>query len=130
MTHPNADVIRGAYEAFGRGDFDTVLGLWADDIVWHIGGRGPLSGDYHGKDEVMGFFAKLGELTGGTFRLAIHDVAATDEHVLAIVDITAERDGTGYANNAVHVWHMKDAKAVEFRGIMVDQYADDEFWSS
>jgi ketosteroid isomerase-like protein len=128
MAHPNADLVRNGYEAFGRGDFDAVLASWADDIEWHIGGRGPLSGDYHGKDEVMGFFAKLGELTDGTFRLGIHDVAATDEHVLAIVDLSADRKGAHYENNGVHVWHIRDGKAVEFRGIVVDQYKDDEFW--
>lgn len=30
----NADVVRGLYEAFGRGDVPSVLGLLAPDVDW------------------------------------------------------------------------------------------------
>jgi ketosteroid isomerase-like protein len=130
MAHPNAELIRGGYEAFARGDVDTVMGLLADDIVWHVPGHSPIAGDYHGHDGVMGFFGTLQEETGGTFRLEIHDVAATDEHVLAIIDFHAERHGHSRDANAIHVWHVRDGKAVEFRAVLIDPYADDEFWAS
>jgi len=129
MTHPNADVVRSGYEAFASGDVGTVMNLLADDIVWHIGGRSPLADDYRGHEGVMAFFGLLMELSGGTFRLDIHDVAATDVHVLAIVDYHAERDGHAIDGNSIHVWHMADGKAVEFRSVVVDPYPDDEFWS-
>lgn len=130
MTHPNAELVRGGYEALARGEVATVVGLLADDIVWHVGGCNPLAGDYHGHDGVMGFFGKLMDMTGGAFRLDIHDIAATDDHVLAIVDVRAEKDGRSYDGNAIHVWHVRDGKAVEWRAIAVHQYANDEFWSS
>ncbi len=129
MTHPNAELIRGGYEAFAQGDVPAVMERLADDIVWHIGGRNVLAGDYHGHDGVMEFFGKLMEVSGGTFGLTIHEVAATDRHVFVIVDIDAERDGTPYKGNAVHVWHIADGKVEQFRAIPVDAYAEDEFWS-
>src|SRR4051794_28647756 len=67
-------MISKGYEAFGAGDIQTVMDLFTDDIAWHIPGKNPLAGDYHGKDQVMGFFGKLMEMTGGTFRLTIHDL--------------------------------------------------------
>ncbi len=129
MTHPNADVIRSGYEAFGRGDIPAVLAVFNDDIVWHVGGRNLVSGDYHGHDGVIAFFTKLMEVSGGTFKLDVHDITASDGHQIAIVDLTAERDGRPYEGNSVHVWHLADGKVAEFRAIPVDPYLDDEFWS-
>jgi uncharacterized protein len=45
MTHPNAALLRRGYSAFTKGDIGTVLGVFADDISWHVPGRSPLSGD-------------------------------------------------------------------------------------
>jgi len=30
----NADTMRDAYDAFGRGDMDAVMATWTDDIRW------------------------------------------------------------------------------------------------
>ena len=65
MAHPNEDLIRQGYEAFGKGDMDTIRKLFADDIVWHAPGRNPMSGDYRGVDDVLAFFGKTIELSGG-----------------------------------------------------------------
>ncbi len=129
MTHPDAELIRTGYEAFGRGDIPTVLATFNDDIVWHVGGRNQLSGDYQGHDGVVAFFTKLMEISGGTLNLSVHDITASDNHVIAIVDLTAERDGRPWENNGVHVWHLADGKVAEFRSIPVDPYLADEFWS-
>ena len=59
MAHSNEDLARRGYDAFTRGDMQAVSDVFADDIVWHVGGRSPLAGDYRGKDEVLGFLAKL-----------------------------------------------------------------------
>ena len=93
MAHPNEDLVRRGFAAFGTGDTATLGELFADDIVWHAGGRSPIAGDYKGKDEVFGLFAQFAERTGGTFRVDIHDVLANDEHVVALTKGTAEREG-------------------------------------
>ena len=84
---------------------------------------------YHGHQEVMGFFGKLFESSSGTFRLDIHDIAGTDEHVMALVVLSGEKDGNSHTSNGAHVWHVKDGKATEFWGLTVDPYLEDEFWS-
>jgi ketosteroid isomerase-like protein len=122
-------VISKGYEAFGAGDIETVMDLFADDIAWHIPGKNPLAGDYQGKDQVMGFFGKLMETTGGTFRLTIHDLLASDDHVVGLCREQGQRDGKTLDENTVHVWHMRDGKAAEFWGITGDADAADEFYS-
>lgn len=129
MAHPNEDLVRRGFAAFGTGDLATLGQLFADDIVWHVGGRSPITGDYKGKDEVFGFFAQLAERAGGTFRVDVHDVLANDEHVVALTNGTAEREGKRLNDNGVQIFHVKDGKVTETWFHPGDQYAADEFWS-
>ena len=49
----NAALVKSAYDAFAHGDIQGPLAVLAEDILWHIPGRGPLSGDYRGHAEVL-----------------------------------------------------------------------------
>jgi ketosteroid isomerase-like protein len=122
--------IRNGYEAFARGDVPAVLENLDPSIAWHISGSGSLSGTYKGHDEVVGFFTQLSERSGGTFGLDIHDMLASDDHVIALVKESAERDGRHISFNVVHVWHLQDGKATEFWGIAEDQDFVKEFWDA
>ena len=129
MAHPNEDLVRRGFAAFGTGDFATLSELFADDIVWHAGGRSPIAGDYTGKDKVFGLFAQLAERAGGTFRLDVHDVLANDEHVVALVKVTAEREGKTLNDNGVQIFHVRGGRVTESWFHAADQYAADAFWS-
>ena len=52
-----------------------MLGIFDPNIQWHVPGRSPLSGDYKGHDEVIAFFSKTRELSGGTFSIEINEDA-------------------------------------------------------
>ncbi|MDH3189445.1 MAG: nuclear transport factor 2 family protein [Acidimicrobiia bacterium] len=54
--HPNLEAARAGYEAFAGGDLAAVSELMADDVVWHVGGSNMVSGDYQGKEAVLGLF--------------------------------------------------------------------------
>ena len=129
MAHPNEDLLRKGFAAFTSGDLNAVQEFFADDIVWHVPGKSPLAGDYKGRDEVLGFLAKTMELTGGTFKLEVHDILAGDEHAVALTTATAEREGKQLNNNGVQVLHIRDGKLTESWLHPADQYAADEFWS-
>ena len=129
MAHPNEDLVRRGYAAFGTGDVATLGALFADDVVWHVGGRSPITGDYKGRDEVLGFLAQLAERTGGTFRLDVHDVLANDEHVVVLVKGTGERQGKTLNDNGTQVFHVQGGKVTEQWFHPGDQTATDEFWS-
>jgi ketosteroid isomerase-like protein len=125
----DADLVRSGYEAFSKGDIPAVLDVFSPDIHWQISGRSGLAGDYRGHDAVLGFFGQLMERSGGTFALELVDLLASDDHVVALTRETGERDGRGSLDvRGVHIWRVVDGKAVEFRGIADDQYAEDEFW--
>jgi ketosteroid isomerase-like protein len=91
MSTENLDLIRQGYEAFGRGDITSVLGIFDPNIHWHIPGRSPLSGDYKGHDEVIAFFTKTQELAEGTFSIEINDMLANNQRVVVLCTVSAQR---------------------------------------
>ncbi len=113
--HPNVELLRKGYTAFGQGDLATVSDLMSDHIVWHSPGDSPLSGDFIGKEQTFGLFGKLLEITGGTFAQEMHDILANDEHGAVMVTATAQRpDGRSLRDRQVHIWHLVDGKTTEF----------------
>src|SRR6184192_2715548 len=60
-----------------------------------------------------GLFMRLVEATGGTFRPEPHDILANDEHGVALIILTAERNGKTITDNETHVVHFRDGKVAE-----------------
>jgi ketosteroid isomerase-like protein len=129
VAHPNEELLQQGFDAFSKGDMEAVAALFADDVVFHFPGRGPLAGDHRGKDQVLGVIAKQAEMTGGTFRLELHDIVANDEHGVALNVARAERGDKTWEDNSVLVFHIQNEKVSEFWLHPGDQYAGDEFFS-
>jgi ketosteroid isomerase-like protein len=113
IEHPNATTFRAGYEAFNRGDLNSVRGFLADDIVWHESGTSRFAGDQHGVEETLASFVDLATVTGGTFHLDVHDILANDTHATALVTAHWEFEGRAYEDKGVHVVHMRDGKIAE-----------------
>jgi ketosteroid isomerase-like protein len=128
-AHDNGELIRRGYEAFSKGDMETIANTFAPDIRWSISGRNQISGTYNGQEETFAFFGRLMELTDGSFSVAIHDLLATDDHVVVLAKESANRNGKSLDSDDVHVWHLADGRAVEFWGVSKDQHEVDEFWA-
>jgi uncharacterized protein len=126
----NAAAMRKGYEAFSRGDMDTLRNeLFTQDIVWHQGGRNQTSGEYRGVDQVLGLFGKLFQLTDGTFRVDVHDTLASEEHVVVLARVQATRGGKSIQHGEYsHVCHFLDGKLSEAWIVNVDPYEVDEFF--
>jgi ketosteroid isomerase-like protein len=124
--HPNVARIRDVYAAFARGDLAALGALFAEDLLWHQGGRNQLSGEYRGREAVFGFFGKVMEVTEGSFRADLHAVLADDEHSVGLVVLTASRGGRSIKINALDVMHLRDGKVLEWWTVPADQYVYDE----
>lgn len=124
-----AKLLRKGYQAYARGDVGEVMSVLANDLVWHLPGQGPLSGDIKGKTELAAYFDKKMELSGGTFRHEVHDVFGNDIRAVGIVSYTAERNGKALRTKSFHVADVENGQIAEFSEYFEDQYAWDEFWS-
>jgi hypothetical protein len=126
----NIEMARKGYQAFNELKLDEAMDTIADDIVWHAGGDGPISGDYKGKQAVMELLMKYGQLTEGTSEFDIHDILASEDHTVVIGTASATRHGRTHTSRFVDVVHPgEDGRAKEFWRFVEDQAADDEFLS-
>ena len=129
MAHPNEDLIREGLAHLERGDVEAFSRDLAPDIRWHFPGRHPLAGHHEGADQVGERFRRMGELSGGTYRMEVHDVIGNDEHVVALHTTRAEREGRQLEVLGVQVFHVRDGKVREVWSFHGDPPAVDEFWS-
>ncbi|MEA2460010.1 MAG: uncharacterized protein QOH90_187 [Actinomycetota bacterium] len=128
--HPNVERVRSGYNSFTSGDLEGVMNFFHKDIVFHVPGNNPVAGDYKGQDEVMGFFGRLMQETGGSFKLEVHDILANDDHGVGLVRQSGERNGKSLSMNVMQVFHIDaDGKATEFWGFPEDGAAVDAFWA-
>ena len=108
MEHPNAELYRRLTAAFQLGDIDTVKGALAPGLRWHEAGN----------PEVMGREAVLQQMSGAIRRIdgniAVHDVLANDEHVIAMINVALRKpDGAEIAYPAIEVAHISDGLIIE-----------------
>ena len=128
MGHPNAEIVGAAYQAFSAGDIAAVSDFIADNSVWHIKASGVLTGDYEGRDAILGFLGRLMEETGGTFKTEVHNVVADDDHAVALLDVTATRNGKSVAGKQAAVYHIQNGQSTEAWFLYDDGPAMAEIW--
>ena len=109
VEHPNATAYRRTAEAFRAGDHDTLTGLIAPDVVWHVPGEHPLAGDIRGRDALLEWFRRLPK----GFWLDEHDVLGSDDHVCALSIMGVRRDGVDVRTRVVSVFHYRNGQQAE-----------------
>jgi ketosteroid isomerase-like protein len=129
MDQPNASIIRKAYQDFTQGNIPAVFAVFDPAITWHVPGHSPLSGDFTGHDQIGGFFKRTLDLSGGAFSIDVHNVLADGDLVVALTTVKARRNGMAASFPEVHVWRLRNGKAVEFREYQGDEQREDRFWS-
>jgi uncharacterized protein len=117
VMNGNLDILRGAYEAFARGDVPTVLGVLAPDISWTEAEGFPYGGTYVGPEAVLtGVFMKLGTEWDG-YSAVPHEFIAQGDAIVALGTYSGKYKLSGKSFSApfAHVWNFRNGKAVRFR---------------
>jgi ketosteroid isomerase-like protein len=128
-VHPHEQLVRRLYAARARGDLAEVRAILAPDVIWHEPGPGDYTGQLRGADAVLRMHTRALELTGGTFRLELHDVLANDEHTVALVQWSARRGDRAPAGREVAVYHVRDGRVTEAWFHPDDAAVVDAFWA-
>ena len=125
--HPNAAAARRSYEAWNSGDLDVIREYFTDDAVLHLAGDNAMSGTYRGRDGVMDAIARASQ--GWGMHSELEALLASDDHVIAFVRVTSERDGKTLdvvVAQAVKV--NAEGKATEAWFLPNDQRGSDRFF--
>jgi ketosteroid isomerase-like protein len=129
VSHANADVVRSWTESVATRDVDRARALLDDNVVFHIGGHNPVSGDYIGRDHVLNDFFRRLNNTYDRIDVELHDVLANQEHVVALLERELHRGTRTLTSQAVGVYHVRNGRIAELWIHEADQAAMDEFAS-
>ncbi|GAA1938529.1 nuclear transport factor 2 family protein [Kitasatospora viridis] len=128
--HPHAALIRTGYDAFSRGDVETLKGMMTTDCTHHVPGSSPMSGDFKGADAVLGYYGRLASETNGTFRVDLRHVLVDGRgHVMSVHRFTAERAGKRIDMTGGIVFRVIGEKITDLDECVEDMTATDEFWA-
>jgi ketosteroid isomerase-like protein len=102
----------------------------AQNIVWHVPGHNPVSGEYRGFDEYMNLMPqRMAPLTRWDFTL--DDVMVNGDYVTAIFRVQGERNGKRINVRGSHLMRLDDdGRIAEGWGFTSDQDAVDHFFSN
>ncbi len=129
VGHPNEDLIRTAYDAFGRGDTDTVGELFADDIAFHVSGKSPSPAMTSARRK-----CSRSSAAGGVDRELVPYGDRRDPGERRVRRCASAMDGAARGEGPprrrhVSVFRIKDKKIADVWRHAGDVYAQDELFS-
>ena len=114
----NIGVVQRGYEAFGRGDIESLLALLDETITWATPGPAdlPMAGNRRGRAGVAEFFQTL-VATVDVLRFEPKQFVAQGDVVVVLGDDTSrvKATGTSIEFEWVHVFTLRDGKVVAFK---------------
>ena len=109
----DAELVRRGYEAFIAGDMEWLNEHLHENVVWHVPGHNITSGDYRGRENVLGFFARSVKIALPEFET--HDIVASDDHVVVLTTIRWRRTDNGetFEDRIGQIFHVDNDRVLE-----------------
>jgi ketosteroid isomerase-like protein len=127
--HPNAAVIRSAYEAVERGDMEAFTSVLDDDILWHESMPG-FEGTYRGHSEILSLLGRVFAQTAMELHgIEIDHVLADDTHAAVLLETTVTVGGRRERSRYVDVYRLHDGKLTEHWHLPLDPNAEAELYA-
>ncbi len=120
------EVVQRYYDALQSGDFDTAIGLFADDVSWWVLPSSPMAGLYEGKPAVLEMFSRATGLYAANepLRIEILHLTAEEDRCAAEIRIRARTArGDDYENYYHFLFFVRDGRIVHVREYVDTLYA-------
>lgn len=134
MASIDPELVKKAYGALSTGDEREISKYWDENMVWLVPGHNPLSGWYHGRTAFINFMKRVGELSGGSFKMETLTITTNEEYSTDITNNQGSRAGAPNVKLNIDVGHTlrwRNGKVIAGKGGIfgdgTDQY--DHFWS-
>ena len=125
----NAALVEAIFDAFARKEGMALRGLFAEDAVWRVPGRGAMAGTYRGREAIFRFLATLPKETDGTYRSELIDVLASDDRAAALYRARGERHGRTLELEQVLLFRIDGSGVREVLALPSDADAFETFWA-
>ena len=111
-----ADVLRDAYDALGRRDFEVLSGLADADFEMDLTDRVLNPATYRGAEGLARFLHEVDELWA-SMDLTVEQVLERDDEALAVLRVKLQGRGSGVQLNdrIAQWWTLRDGKLVGMR---------------
>jgi uncharacterized protein len=129
MEHNNAALMRKVDDALVAGDFPGFLALHTEDVVMHVPGSGPLSGDHYGRDGIAAVFQQEMSMLDAPPEMVPLDDLGSDDHAASLVLQRMKRAGRSYEGLQVIIARVRDGQLSEIWFRPQDQAAFDSFFA-
>lgn len=112
--HPNAARYRAMSAATSEGDMSGLDEAIADDVAWwEIGATEPV----RGKQALMERMQSFGDYN---MTAELHDVVANDDHLIALLAVTATKGDATLSYRTAEIYHVNEAGQVTERWAFSD----------
>ena len=125
----NVSTIQRGFEAFAKGDIETLKALFSPNARWDQAQTGILRGNYRGVQAILEFFGQLAHETEGSLRVEVLTMAASGDHVLVFERVTGERKGKTLDTKEALVFKLDSGIVTEVTELQSDYPTVAQFWS-
>lgn len=125
----NAALVRRVFDAFARREGLALRGLFAEDAVWTVPGRGVMAGTYRGREEIFRFLARLPKETDGTYGSELVDVLASGTRAAALYRARGTRHGRTLELDQLLLFRIENGLVREVLALPSDPDAFEAFWA-
>ena len=125
----NAAIVERIFDAFSRKEGLALRGLFAEDAVWSVPGRGVMAGTYKGREAIFRFLTRLQKETDGTYASELVDVLASDDRAAALYRARGARHGRTLELDQVLLFDVDDELVRRVLALPSDPDAFEAFWA-
>ncbi len=123
MKNSNTQTVQNIYEAFGRGDVDTIVSSVSDNVVWIDAGypEVPFGSNGRSKAQIPDFFQKLAASINYT-KFEPREFIEDDKNVIVLGFHEGSVPSTGktISQDWVMVWKFDDKGKVKYYRSFLD----------
>lgn len=118
--------IRSSYAALMSGDAERAAGLCAEDVICHIGGEHPFSGEYRGVAQIAGVVQEMTAVAGPE-SFTMTSLMRDDDGEQVLIEGVAQH-GT-FVRHVINRLRYDGGRLAEVWIKPLDQRAEDDFWT-
>ena len=122
-------IVRRIFDAFARKEALALRGIFAEDAVWTVPGRGAMAGVYRGRESIFRFLARLPKETDGTYGSELLDVLTSRQRAAALYRARGTRHGRTLELDQVLLFTIECGLVREVLALPSDPEAFETFWA-
>jgi uncharacterized protein len=130
VVQDNAALVKRGYDAFAAGDIAILHGLYHVDAAFYTVAQQTGDGAYLGRDAILAYFGTIFHESKGTFKARPVTIAAADDRVFVLQDISGERNGYSLQDQSVMVFTIDGGLVREMREFVTPASQIKAFWEA